>query len=104
MKLHENEIEISRALVEELLKNQCPHYLNEDLSELSVSGTENVMFSLGADKLVRLPRIKGAVSSLEKEARWLPILEKNLKIPIPKVFLRGKVLLFILSHGLLFQS
>ena len=90
MKLHEDEVEIHETIVRALLQEQCPLYLFEKLTFFESMGTENVMFSLGEDKLIRLPRVEGAVDSLKKEAKWLPVLGKNLKIPIPKVLFEGK--------------
>lgn len=90
MKLHKNEVEINKELAENLIEIQCPRYFHEAISQLTLSGTENVMFTLGEDKLIRLPRIEEAVHSLEKESKWLPALGGNLNISIPKVIFNGK--------------
>ena len=89
MKLHKDEVEINEQIVRNLIKEQYSSYGKDSLNPLGSMGTDNVMFTLGEDKLVRLPRVEGAVSSLEKEARWLPTLGQKLKISIPKVFFEG---------------
>jgi aminoglycoside phosphotransferase (APT) family kinase protein len=90
MKLHEDEVDIDVTIVRTLLQEQYPLYLSEKLTFFESMGTENVMFSLGEDKLIRLPRVEGAVNSLKKEAKWLSVLRRNLKVPIPKVLFEGK--------------
>jgi len=90
MKLHENEFEMDENTVHKLVKSQCPQFLKGDLKKFSSSGTENFMFTLGDDKLVRLPRTIDAVVSLEKEAKCLPILGREMTMPIPRVVFEGK--------------
>lgn len=57
---------------------------------LESSGTENAMFRLGADKVVRLPRHPRAVESIEHELRWLPRLGPALPAAAPEPLGRGE--------------
>src|SRR5215469_16639135 len=76
------EVDISTDLVRRLLREQHP-----DLARLPVeflaNGWDNVMFRLGADLAVRLPRRTLGAEILVHEQRWLPLLAARLPLPIP---------------------
>jgi len=76
------EIELPIERVGELVLSQHP-----DLAELPIvevaSGWDNMIFRLGADMAIRLPRRLSAVKLLEHEQRWLPILQRQLPLPVP---------------------
>ena len=75
------EVEISAELVRGLLADQQP-----DLAELSLvefaSGWDNVLFRLGEDWIVRLPRRAVAAQLVLHEQRWLPSLAERLPLPV----------------------
>jgi aminoglycoside phosphotransferase (APT) family kinase protein len=73
---------IDARLVERLLREQHPDLAGEPL-ELLDAGWDNAMFRLGANFVIRLPRREAAVSLIEHEQTWLPVLAKSLPIPIP---------------------
>lgn len=81
--LHEDEIPVDEAVIRSLLRAQRP-----DLASLSLSpagaGTENIMYRLGDDLLVRLPRTAGKAPPLSKEQAWLPRLAPLLTCRIPE--------------------
>ncbi|MFI5892171.1 aminoglycoside phosphotransferase family protein [Actinoplanes sp. NPDC051513] len=83
MKLHDGELDITEGLVRRLLAEQFPHWADRPLWELPASGTENVMFRLGDDLVVRMPRMPGAAEVIRKEHRWLPWLAPRLPLRIP---------------------
>ena len=66
----------------QLLREQHP-----DLSELtlgeSVEGWDNLVFRLGDELAVRLPRRAASAELIENEQRWLPQLARHLPVPIP---------------------
>ena len=76
------EFEITPGLVRALLLDQHP-----DLADLQpvwlTHGWDNVMFRLGSELVVRLPRRAAAAALLRNEQRWLPELAPRLPIPIP---------------------
>ena len=76
------EIEIDETRVRELLSEQHPDLAGATLVPLD-SGWDNVMFRLGDDLVVRLPRREEAVALIEHEQRWLPSLADRLPISIP---------------------
>lgn len=89
MSFHDDEVETDLELVHQLIQEQCPQFADQPLQLLASQGTDNVLYKLGHDKLIRLPRTEGAVHSLEKEAKWLPALASHLPIPIPPIVQRG---------------
>ena len=54
--LHEDEIPIDEQVVQRLLEGQHPEWSPLAIQRLSTSGSSNVLFRLGDDLLVRLPR------------------------------------------------
>jgi aminoglycoside phosphotransferase (APT) family kinase protein len=89
-KLHVDELHIDVSLVNQLLKEQFPQWVNLNLELIHPAGTDNVMYRLGSDKVVRLPRTKRSAISLEKEHRWLSKLAPCLPIKIPMILGEGR--------------
>ncbi|MEU4095795.1 aminoglycoside phosphotransferase family protein [Streptomyces sp. NPDC026673] len=81
--LHPDEPEIDVALVRRLLREQFPQWADLALAATGSAGTANVMYRLGADMVVRLPRVAGAASDVEKEHAWLPRLAPRLPASVP---------------------
>jgi aminoglycoside phosphotransferase (APT) family kinase protein len=76
------ELDISEALVRQLLREQHP-----DLAELPLqafaAGWDNQMYRLGNDQLVRLPRRELGAALIRNEQTWLPELAGDLPLPVP---------------------
>ena len=83
------EVHIDLALVAALIREQFPQYAGRPLQHFA-SGWDNVIVRLGPDLLVRLPRRKVAVSLIEHEQRWLPVLAPRLPIPVPEPIHAGR--------------
>ncbi|WP_431775892.1 aminoglycoside phosphotransferase family protein [Streptomyces cucumeris] len=83
MTLHANEIPVDETLVRSLLKAQRAEWADLPLSPAG-AGTDNTMFRLGDDLLVRLPRTADTGHSVRKEQQWLPRLAPLLTHPIPE--------------------
>ncbi|MGW3243876.1 aminoglycoside phosphotransferase family protein [Streptomyces sp. NPDC001070] len=81
--LHPDESEIDAALVRRLLRAQFPRWADLPLTATESAGTSNLMYRLGADMVVRLPRAAGAARDVEKEHRWLPRLAPLLPASVP---------------------
>ncbi|MGW6929719.1 aminoglycoside phosphotransferase family protein [Lentzea sp. NPDC054927] len=81
--LHENEIPTDEAVVKALLRNQRPDWASLPLAPAG-AGTDNTMFRLGDELLVRLPRTADKARSLNKERTWLPRLGPLLPRQIPE--------------------
>jgi len=80
---------VNVALVRRLLTGQFPQWADLPLAPVESGGTDHVVFRLGADMAVRLPRAICAIGMVEKEQRWLPRLAPLLPLPIPAVLGRG---------------
>lgn len=83
--LHVDEIPIDAELVGRLVSRVMPTYADAPIRRLASSGSTNALFRLGADLLVRLPRLPGGSETIAKEARWLPVLGPLLPVPVPQV-------------------
>jgi aminoglycoside phosphotransferase (APT) family kinase protein len=75
------EAEIDDALVERLLRAQHPD-LAGPLRRVA-NGWDNVIYRLGDELCVRLPRREVAVALIRNEQRWLPHLAGRVGVPIP---------------------
>jgi aminoglycoside phosphotransferase (APT) family kinase protein len=82
MRVHDNEIGVDETTVRSLLTAQCPAWADRPLTPAG-AGTENTMYRLGDDLLVRLPRAADKAPALHKELRWLPRLAPLLTTEIP---------------------
>lgn len=93
-KMHDNEQEITIELVKSLLKKQCPQWADLKLQPIHSSGTDNALFRLGDQYVVRIPRIEwspGSVASgINKEWLWLPQLARYLTIPVSEPVFKGE--------------
>ena len=88
--MHAGEAEIDDALVLRLVAAQFPQWARLGVEEIPSSGTVNAMFRLGDSLTVRLPRIQGGVSDIEKEFEWLPRFAPLLPVAIPSPVGMGK--------------
>jgi aminoglycoside phosphotransferase (APT) family kinase protein len=82
--MHEDEVEVNDALVRRLLASQMPTLADLPLVVVEPWGTDNAIWRLGADLVVRLPRIHWAAGQVELDARWLPRLAPQLPVAIPE--------------------
>jgi len=88
-KMHENEVLADPDLVRRLLSAQMPQWANLPICSAPLGGTDNALYRLGEDKVVRLPRIDWAVPAREKEHEWLPKLSPLLPFEIPSPLAMG---------------
>ncbi len=83
------EVSVDEALVATLLAGQHPDLARIPLALLD-EGWDNVMFRLGDDLVVRLPRRAAAVALLDREQDWLPVFADRLPLPVPAPVRRGR--------------
>jgi aminoglycoside phosphotransferase (APT) family kinase protein len=76
--------EIGSALARGLIARQFPEWAGLSLRRLEPAGSDHVIYRLGDELTVRLPRHEGAIGQAEKEARWLPRLAAHLPLAIPE--------------------
>ena len=82
--MHDDEVDVSEALVRELVAAQMPDLVDRPLTMVEPWGTDNAIWRLGDDLVVRLPRIHWATGQIDRDATWLPRLAPSLPIPIPE--------------------
>jgi aminoglycoside phosphotransferase (APT) family kinase protein len=90
VKMHADEVETDAALVRRLLAAQLPRWAELPIERVASSGTDNALYRLGDDMVVRLPRIHWAVGGVAKDFRWLPQLAAFLPVAIPVPLAKGK--------------
>ncbi|WP_328311465.1 aminoglycoside phosphotransferase family protein [Streptomyces sp. NBC_00442] len=88
--MHENEIPTDAALVRQLLTHQFPQWADLPIGPVESAGTENAIYRLGDELVVRLPRMQDAVGQVEFEQRWLPRLAPSLPALVPEPIAVGQ--------------
>lgn len=88
-KMHADEVDTDAVLVRRLLAAQFPRWAGLPIAPVPSAGTDNALYRLGGDLVVRLPRIESAVGQVEKERRWLPELAPHLPLPVPVPLAQG---------------
>ncbi|MEU6816754.1 aminoglycoside phosphotransferase family protein [Streptomyces sp. NPDC046860] len=83
-KMRTGEIDIDAPLVRRLVARRFPAWARLPVTRLRSSGTENAMFRLGPELVVRLPRHPGAVADVTHERDWLPRLGPGLPVAAPE--------------------
>lgn len=83
-RMHDDEVEVNVALVRRLLSAQMPHLADRPISLVEPWGTDNGIWRLGDDLVVRLPRIGWAEGQVTREAAWLPRLAPHLPVAVPE--------------------
>ncbi|MFJ8016772.1 aminoglycoside phosphotransferase family protein [Streptomyces sp. NPDC096339] len=74
---------IDAALVRGLVDTQFPQWAGLPLELLDPAGSDHVIYRLGAELSVRLPRHAGAIGQARKESEWLPRLAPRLPLAVP---------------------
>lgn len=77
-----NDISITESQLRKILDAQFPEYASFEISLLT-SGWDNMLFRLGDELIIRIPRRKLGAQLIEHEITWLPILEDLLPIRVP---------------------
>ncbi len=81
--MHADEVEVDEELVGRLLATQMPAIADRTLGPVEPWGTDNAIWRLGDDLVLRLPRIPGATGQIDLEATWLPRLAPHLPVAVP---------------------
>lgn len=87
--MHPGEVPTDPALVRRLLAAQFPRWADLEIARVASAGTDNALYRLGADMVVRLPRIHWAAEDVAKEQRWLPRLAPHLPVAVPTPLAMG---------------
>ena len=80
---------INVSLVKKLIQEQFPEWAHLEVKPVKLSGHDNRTFHLGDEMSVRLPSDAAYAPQVEKENKWLPILSKELSLPISAPIVKG---------------
>ncbi|MFB6933718.1 aminoglycoside phosphotransferase family protein [Streptomyces chartreusis] len=89
VKMRADELDIDAALVARLVAEQFPEWGGLAVRRVRSAGTDNAMYRLGDDMVVRLPRLPGGARQVDTEHRWLPRLAPRLPLAVPVPLAKG---------------
>jgi aminoglycoside phosphotransferase (APT) family kinase protein len=87
--MHADEVGTDVSLVRRLLAAQFPRWAGLAIESVPSAGTDNALYRLGNDMVVRLPRRPRTAETLEKERWWLPRLARLLPLAVPTPLAQG---------------
>jgi aminoglycoside phosphotransferase (APT) family kinase protein len=90
LRMHPDELDANADLVGRLLAAQHPQWAHRALEPVDSAGTDHALYRLGADMVVRLPRIPSAVAKVAKEHEWLPRIAPALPLAVPEPLAAGR--------------
>jgi aminoglycoside phosphotransferase (APT) family kinase protein len=88
--MHDGEVLIDEALVRTLVDQQFPELAGGSIASVEPWGTDNAIWRLGDDLVLRLPRIYWANEQADHEARWLPVLAPHVPVAVPEAIAVGE--------------
>lgn len=83
-------VPLDTRLVRQLLADTFPQWAELPLRAVPSEGTDNALFRLGNNLMVRLPRRDEAMGQIEKEVAWLPKLAPYLPLLVPEPLASAK--------------
>jgi aminoglycoside phosphotransferase (APT) family kinase protein len=81
--------DITAELVTLLIAEQFAQWAGLPVRRVELDGVDNTTFRLGDALSVRLPSADAYAEQVEKEHRWLPVLARQLPLPIPEPLAKG---------------
>jgi aminoglycoside phosphotransferase (APT) family kinase protein len=87
--MHADEVHTDAGLVRRLLTAQFPHWSDLPIERVASFGTDNALYRVGSELVVRLPRIDWAIRDIEKDGKWLEQLRPLLPVELPELLATG---------------
>jgi aminoglycoside phosphotransferase (APT) family kinase protein len=92
--MHPGEVALDDGVVARLVAEQFPHWTELPLERVGSGGTDNVLYRLGDDMVVRLPRLRAHGNDpggrdFDRDLRWLPQLGPLLPVAVPVPIAKG---------------
>ena len=88
--MHDDQVDSDESLVRQLLEDQFPEWAARPIRRVASDGTDNALYRLGDDLVVRLPLIHWAVGQVTKEHAWLPRIAPRLPLLVPEPLAMGE--------------
>jgi aminoglycoside phosphotransferase (APT) family kinase protein len=76
--------------VRQLVAEQFPRWADLPVRPVADGGWDNYTFHLGSRMSVRLPSAAEYALAVDKEHRWLPVLARQLPLPVPVPLAQGE--------------
>ncbi|MEV6237536.1 aminoglycoside phosphotransferase family protein [Lentzea sp. NPDC051838] len=83
-------VDVDAALARRLVDAQFPQWAGLPLHPHAPAGSDHVIYRLGEELSVRLPRHAGAIGQARKEAVWLARLAPHLPLAVPELVAVGE--------------
>src|ERR1039458_4252813 len=83
-----NKDEITADVAARLVAAQFPQWAGLPVTPVALNGYDNTTFRLGKELFLRFPRAS-CVPQVAKEHRWLPVLARQLPLPVPEPVAAG---------------
>lgn len=83
-RMHDDEVEITEVIAARLVSEQFPSYADLPLTIVEPWGTDNAIWRLGDEFVLRFPRIGWATNQIAFEAEWLPRFAPLLDVVVPE--------------------
>lgn len=80
--MHDEQVDSDPDLLRRLLAAQQPQWADLPIERLATSGTDNAIYRLGDDLVVRMPLIYWAVGQVPMEHEWLPRLASVVPVEV----------------------
>ena len=88
--MHQDDLPVTDALIHQLLERHTPQWADLPLERVTSSGTDNALYRIGDELVLRIPRRASAALLVSKELDWLPRLI-GLPLTTPTLRYRGRV-------------
>ena len=85
-----NKDEITADVAARLVAAQFPQWAGLPVTPVTLDGFDNTTFRLGDELSIRLPSSDSNIAQVAKEHRWLPVLARQLPLPIPEPVAMGR--------------
>lgn len=92
--MHPGEVAFDDGVVARLVSEQFPQWAELPLERVGSAGTDNILYRLGSDMVVRLPRLRAHGNDpdgrdFDRDLRWLPQLGPLLPVAVPVPIAKG---------------
>ncbi|MEO8532076.1 MAG: phosphotransferase, partial [Deltaproteobacteria bacterium] len=87
--MHDNEVPIDAEIVGSGIAEQFPQWADLAIERVTSAGTDNAIFRLGTEMVIRLPRLATAQDQIAHDHANLPFLT-NLPLAVPEPIALGK--------------